>query len=104
MTYADEAVDSSDEEDTSGGRRTGGGGASGNAELQYIQMMSALVLQMVHAIAHLPLPDTLEEDLSKEDQQFQHQVKTFSVPSNFFICSFFTFVRKFEIVKIMNRI
>jgi len=40
-------------------------------------MMSALVLQMVHAIAHLPLPDILDEDMSKEDQQVQHQVRTF---------------------------
>lgn len=75
LTYAEEAIDSSDDEDTSGGKKAAAAANSG--ELQHIQMMTALVLQMIHAIAHLPLPDLSDEEMSKQEKNMQHQVKSF---------------------------
>jgi len=79
LTYADETVDSSDEED-GGDRKVVG------SELQYIQMVSALLMQMVHAICQLPVPepqsvadgDPVE---NAKEAQLQHQVSDVRSPS-----------------------
>ena len=60
----EETVDSSDEDDNYGSSAT----KKANKDLQYIQMVSALVLQMIQAIAQIP-PSRQYKDLQYEDEE-----------------------------------
>ncbi|XP_076811579.1 nipped-B-like protein A isoform X2 [Clavelina lepadiformis] len=81
LTFADEVLDSSDEEDHTSGRK-GSAGVSGG-ELQHIQMVSALILQMIHAIVHIPLPEPEKTDIAFKDAKIQHEVDELKVVTSY---------------------